>query len=177
MRKRHGRVTHAARKHRSAAGKLEGGFREHRDQCDGANPTCERLTVPQQRCREQTEQGAIETGESAIGRELRLTQRHRARDRRSGEGERRGRPRTRLAFAQRAENQQHAEVPREMVRVKMSKVRRKESPPFAGGERGSVELKRFGCAGEHLHDQREGGGGERQEGELWDFHYAGWPCG
>lgn len=87
MGERHGCIAGARGEKRRARVELPGAFAGHRHEGDAGHEFPRGLGQQEQPADKQSEQGAIEAGEAAIGLELRLPPDDRRRDGSAGEGE------------------------------------------------------------------------------------------
>lgn len=128
--------------------------------------------MTEERGGEEAEERAVEAGEAAVEREMRLREPDDGRDHEGGEREGGGGAEARGAFAGGAEAEEDGDVPHEVVGAEMSKMGGEKPPQLTAGERGAVELQPRGHRGREVAGNGGGGEDRGEQGEA-NFHGGG----
>lgn len=164
-----GRVVVAGGEKSLGGGQFINALRGEADEGEDGNGSWQRLAMAKQRGGEEAEQRAVETGKTAVEREVRLREPDGGRDHECGESEGGGRADTRVALAASAEDEQDDGVPREMVDAEMGEMGGEKPPQLTAGERGAVELQPRGRRGREVAGNGGAGEDRGEQGEA-SFH-------
>ncbi len=153
----HGCVVVAGGEKSVGGGKLENALRGETDEGEDGDGVGQRLAMAEKRGGEEAEERAVETGETAVKREVRLREPAGGREPECGKSEGGGSAEARVAFADGAEAEEDGDVPREVVGAEMGEMRGEKPPQLTAGERDGVELQPRGRRGREV--AGNGGGG------------------
>jgi len=170
---RHGsKRTACLDKHRAARGQLESALAAECGQRDGAHRHRESVPFPppfhEQVGKHEAEQRRIDSGKSAISRELRLGDPYTRRDHRCRQAAREQKSASRDAFDHRAEQDEREQVPAKVIVTEVCKVGGEESPCLPVRHGGAVEFQEVAERWNEVNRDRERG--EHQRGEGKAFH-------